>query len=233
MKTSVLALALALALVPRASAGILDQSYEPASSSGYIVELTQTLAQTFQVGQTGLLDSVDLELARHFFAAPDPLVMEIRTLRGDGAPGTSILASHSVLATELTTSFEWLSIDLHTFNLHVNAGDRLAIVLHTASDEVAPGGGINPYAWRGEIGSYTRGSTFVLRPGLDWTGPVGPDVDWGGTILDMGFRTFVKTGQFTPVPEPSTLGFCLAGAALLLGARVLRRRRGAPTAVAA
>jgi hypothetical protein len=225
VKTSLLAFVLALALVPRVSAGILDQSYEPASYGGAVIELTQTMAQTFQVGRSGLLEQVDLELARHQILAADPMTMELRTLRSDGAPSHSILVSHTILASELSTSLAWFSVDLHAANLHVNAGDRLAIVLHTASDYVAPGGGINPYAWRGELGSYTRGTTFMMRPGLDWTGPGWEDRDWLPLGLDMGFRTFVKPGQFTPVPEPSTLGFCAAGALLLIGTRIVRRRR--------
>src|SRR4051794_15473977 len=50
-------LALGLWSLP-CSADFLDQSYVPSSDAGLIVELNQTLAQTFTVGSSGILSRI-------------------------------------------------------------------------------------------------------------------------------------------------------------------------------
>lgn len=190
-----------------ANAQMLDQSSVPDTTHAFIVEDTQFLAQTFTNGVSGLLAQVKINVARHPVLASDPLVFEIRPVLADGLPGTSVLASHLISAAELSTNFEMFSVNLRPFGLTVTEGEMLAIVLRTDSPPVAPGGGINPYAW--SWGSYSGGFGYFERLSPDWLS-IGPD---------FGFSTYVDPVGMTPVPETSTVGLGAAVILLLVAAR--------------
>lgn len=196
------------AVAMSAEAGpILDQSYQPSEDNGYIVELTQSLAQSFTVGIVGTLVRFDVELAR----VDDPIPSlgvdwELRELDGVGLPKGALLASGTLAPGDIAATYSFIPVDLTSFAVRVSEGDEYAIVLSSLSDYTRPGGGINPYAWRWGGDGYARGEPFFKRPPFDW-GSIGPD---------MGFKTFVQ-----PVPEPSAL--VLLG--LAAGAVTSRRHR--------
>jgi hypothetical protein len=181
--------------------GTLDQQYLPSSGNGLIVQRVSTVAQTFEVGLTGILDRVEVQLARNAVVPSEGMTLEIRSTLLDGSPAANVLASAPISAADLSTSFQFMSIDFLSFALEVNGGDMLALVLR--SDAVAGGGGIDPFAWGGDgPGGYNRGSVY-----LDYGTGFGP------TAWDIGFKSYVDT---TPVPEPSSLALLLAGVGLLL-----------------
>jgi hypothetical protein len=197
--------------VRAALAGTLDQQYLPSQNGGLIIEQSQTIGQTFQVGLSGLLNEVDVDIAGHPIAPPQGLTLEIHPTLSDGSPATSVLASISIPGSAVPTSFQFVAFDLSAFGLSVATGESLAIVLRSDAGYQAPGGGIDPYAWRYDTsGGYAPGSGYISS-GSSFNKMTG---------VDLGFKTYVDT---TSVPEPSitTTFFLGSGIALLF-----RRIRG-------
>ena len=79
----------------RANPVSLDQFYIPAPPpDGFIIEATQTVAQTFTVGLDGKLTAIDLQLGCCRFGPPsDDLLVEVRSTLSDGLPSPHVLAS--------------------------------------------------------------------------------------------------------------------------------------------
>jgi hypothetical protein len=204
-----LALLLALMLFGGRSAEaapILDQQYTAIGTGSVIVSASQSIAQTFTVGMEGLLTSVEVQVARRAVPPDSDLILSIV----NAATGTltDVLATVAIDPSEVSTSFAFLAVDLSSFMLDVEVGQRLAIRLTTASP--GTGGGINPYAWFGDFpGTYVGGTAFINNnPSLQ---------------RDMAFRTFVDP-QAAAIPEPASLALVAVG--LLGGAsRWARRRR--------
>jgi hypothetical protein len=187
------------------SQGTLDQQYLPSGGNGLIVQRSSTVAQTFEVGLSGVLNGVEVQLARNAAVLSEGMTLEIRSTLPDGSPASGVLASVPISAADLSTAFQFISIDLLSFALAVNGGDMFALVLR--SDAVAQGGGIDPYAWGGEApGGYSRGSVY-LDCGTGFVQASG----W-----DVGFRSYV-------VPEPSSLALLLCGTTVLI---CIGRRHG-------
>jgi len=187
------------------AAGTLDQEYLPSQASGLIIERSQTLAQTFEVGLTGTLDRIEVELARNTIAAPEGLTLEIRSTLADGSPSANVLAGIFIPGTDVPTEFQFMSFDLVPFGITVTGGDALALVLRSDAEPQGQVGGIDPFGWRGDApGNYSRGTVYVDRGS-----GFGLASGW-----DFGFRTFVDT---TAVPEPAGLPtlFCAAGVLLV------------------
>lgn len=185
-----------------AVAGTLDQQYLPSGGDGLIVARSQTVAQTFEVGLSGLLDRVDISLARNAVLPAEGLILEIRSTLPDGSPMSSVLASEPISAADVSIGYQFLSIDFSQSGLLVSGGDTLALVLRSNAE--VQGSGIDPFAWSAETpGGYTRGAVFT---------------DQGSGFLsasgwDVGFQTYVDT---TVVPEPSAIAILLVGAGALI-----------------
>ena len=125
----------------------------------------------------------------------------------DGSPSTTVLWSTSISPLDVSTSFQFISLDLPPAALNVNGGDLLTLVLR--SDALAQGGGIDPYGWYGDtVAGYGQGTVF-LDYGFGF-------MQTGG--WDVGFRTYVDT----TVPEPSTWFLLLFGTGIMFFARSRR-----------
>jgi hypothetical protein len=211
------------AATPRAAADhILDQMHMPQPYIfGAAVDTTQRWAQTFIVGQSGILDRVELQISKESNPTA-PLLVEIRkTLAGSGAPDPSASAllasvsmSSSLFPTGQSTSI-YTGVDLNAQSFAVSEGDVLAIVATSATATypkwylwtTSDSGGKPPAP------QYTRGMAFYAHAS-SWT--------WTADVsADSGFRTYVT------VPEPPGIVLCLAGMAALAVCR-WRKRRARP-----
>ena len=209
---------LAVFLSSSVSATVLDQEYADTADrfanigqdSNFPADPDLDIAQTFTVGQTGVLTGVEVFVRRSFTPTiTDPLVFDIRTTVG-GSPtepdsGANVLASISAAASSIPTVASFVGFDLSGFGISVTAGDVLAIVLQ--SD------GPNPaYAWGGtEADGYSPGASFRR------TVTIFPTWMSTGFANDQLFRTFVEPSAAAPVSTTLPLlmiglfGFYAAG----------------------
>ena len=195
------------------AAPIVDQSYDAVadgSSGGINVESDQQLAQTFTVGVTGTLVTVEVQArVSTVFPPGGDLLLDIRPTV-DGVPvedDSLALASVAVPVADVPPFVPWtgnfVSVDLSPFSVHVTAGEVLAIVLRQS--------GTGSYIWLSQVEpegvTYAKGAGFSRRF----------DPSWGRLIpeTDFGFRTSV-------VPEPATLALIGLG---LVGIGAMRRRK--------
>ena len=189
---AVAALSLAVAVAP-ASAGTLDQEQTTFNNLAVIqgsdAPPPQSLAQTFTAGLSGALDQVDLYLGK--VSPVGPVTVELRDV-SIGAPGSSVLASASVGASNVPsfTSPAFVAVPFAA-PAQVTAGSQYAIVAYT--------GGIDQYGWGYGSGNvYPAGDTFFTfsSPPTTWT-------LYGGTprVLDLAFKTYVVP----PTQPPAVL----------------------------
>lgn len=171
---------------------IMDQEYDPGTDNSVAAIGSNNVvdwSQTFTVGISGTLTSVELAMIRNASVTfTKPLLFDIRTTSG-GTPtepdtGFNILASKSIAPPDVPTTYGFFSIS--GLGVCVTAGDILAITLR--SDDP------HAYHWAGtgQTLGYTGGSAFVRAPVVWEIQP--PD----GIIHDLGFRTFVESG---PAPR--------------------------------
>ena len=175
--------------------------------SGSILDI----AQTFTVGQDGILAQVDiynvyLNLSNGGSTSGSPLLFDIR---GTTPAGLPVADNSLVLATlEMPTSsmppgsFQPpMVFDLLSFGINVNAGDVLALVLRSNGNVFAFGTSEgNAYAGGQYTQRFTPDGVFP-----DFVAPAFPN----GT--DLSFRTYVDT-TLIPVPAAVWLfGTALAG----------------------
>ena len=187
---------------------VLDQSYTPATTNvnaaiGSVVDWSQT----FKVGATGTLTSVDLLIGAQSTVNAN-LLVDIRTTVA-GVPstpdvGTNILGTMTVASGTLVNVPAFASIDLSGSSISVMSGDVLAIVLRSTST----GGN---YLWGGTTADgYADGAArFRIS---NWT--------TSSSFGDLAFKTYVDSMD-QQIPEPSTLLLLVAG----VGAIVYLRRR--------
>jgi hypothetical protein len=167
-----------------ALAGTLDQQSTDTSGSGFAMFSAQSLAQTFTAGRSGGLDQVDLSLL--ITGSPSaPLNVEIRNAYG-GTPGTTVLASHSLPASGLPTTFTFVPISF-AVPAAVVAGIQYAIVAYTST----PTGS---YRWANSATNSYAGGGALFSPNS-------PPSFWGESAEgDQAFKTYLTPPDTTP-PE--------------------------------
>jgi hypothetical protein len=168
---------------PVASAPMLDQSnitflsFGGDGAPGSAVNPTQSVAQTFTVGLTGVLATIDLGIYRDPAANTGDVTLDIvpagalpaYDLSSSLFTTTIPIGSIPLLTTNLT------SVDVSAAQLSVNAGDQLAIVLRRQS-------GPSWVVWQDSALEYSKGSFFTWHPG--WT-------TWMPVTGDHRFQTWV------------------------------------------
>jgi hypothetical protein len=194
----VAASAICLAVPGAALAGTLDQEQTDMSGPAQGVNgngmLTVSAAQTFRAGLTGVLDQVDLSLAKNGSPAGD-LTVELRATIG-GQPGGAVLASQAVPVTAVTTgsSLAFVPVVFST-PASVVAGTQYAIVAYTDDTNgyswgASPNSGPNPTA-------YEDGEAFVADSS--------PPSTWAAfTGVDQAFKTYVAPPPAVPPTSPTT-----------------------------
>ncbi|MCH8840047.1 MAG: hypothetical protein IH831_05095 [Planctomycetes bacterium] len=154
-------------------------------------------AQTFRVGMTGTLTTVLISLYRGFDTVED-LRFDIRPTTAEGIPFesqvsalvTRTVSPATIVAADLPSisSLEdyTIVVDISAANIHVSAGDMLAIVLHSDAQNMPPYD--ERYDWfRNEPESYENGSAYQKTNGA-----------WTPVSNDLLFRTYVDAGPGPP-----------------------------------
>ena len=230
MRRRVIAALFVVCLAPLSPGQVLDQSNAapmrgfpsnpPRPALSLHANVDYDTAQTFTAGMTGQFSRLDVQALRRSHTA-SPLMLEVRRTTAAGAPGESeadLLAQVAVPATRVPMwpddpppEPDWLTVDLTLFNLHVNEGDVLAIVLGSDEPPSLYERGYYWQSWWTGTDGYSRGDAYYRHTAGDnvfyrWAGP---------NVTDSGFRTFVG------VPEPAGLMTALLAAGTIL----LRPRR--------
>ena len=189
MKRRILALfagLLLVALVPGSTlalVAVVDQSNVPAAPPP-VTNTSGTLAESFTVGQTGLMTAVDLYLITAGGAVST--TVNIMALDGSGHPTGAALATGTV---SVSTTGAFINFPFATA-LSVTAGQTYAI-------EVVLGDA-GPW-WYGDTGNTYGGGAamFTNTFPTGWTAPAPPV---NTPILDYYFRTYVAP----PLPPGAT-----------------------------
>lgn len=185
-----LAFVLAMSATAAWATGTLDQQFEVNSNDGSSstssirnqTSLESAAAQTFTVGADGILQCVEVYVAR-ISSLGGPLILEIQSVTA-GVPDGNVLASVS-RAPDTIPYFQptFVAFDLTAANLGVTTGDVLAIVLRA---DLLPINDSQWYDWEGENGgnaTYAGGQWFARVDFGAWTNY--------GSSRDFGFRTYV------------------------------------------
>jgi len=188
-----LALLVGTASANSATAQVLDQEFDPVPPNVFSGVGITDKAQTFTVGISGQLVTVDVYIYNQGYPNPADLEFDVRGTIG-GVPlenDALTLAAVSIPAAGVPTMVGWFSVDISAFNVLVNAGDVLAIALRAA-------GANTDYSWEGQTGDpYPAGRNYFRNSsqGINtWT--------LVGNGADLGFRTWV---------QPSCILNCPAG----------------------
>lgn len=184
-----------------------DQSFTPSLPTGTTatVGLSNSVdwSQTFTVGLTGTLTSFDVAIRTNSTSVASPLLVDLRTTGGTGAPTDPDAGANILFSTSVTGIPNDPNFTIHSFvvGVPVTAGDVLAIVLR--SDDLNP-----VYGWAAvTTDSYAGGAAFRrLFSGTWGTSTAG--------INELWFRTFVDQGT-APVPEPALLALLVTGLGLV------------------
>ena len=174
---------------------MLDQQHA-VFNNGLVFSSTTGYAQTFTVGQTGVLDSIDVALTRGGGIAASTYTFTVR----DGIEGNSLYSANFSVLNLPTTFNRFTNFDLGALNIGVTAGDVLAIVVDGWTG-VTSGG--CPFCWSGSVlaTDYNGGSAYMLLPASIQL-----------SVWDLGFRTYVDVPSPVPLPAAAWLfGSALAG----------------------
>ena len=213
----------------------LDQDFYNPDEANFFGSLTGTLvdltvaeyangnAQTFTVGKSGILDSVEIYVRSELGDDNEPLAEPtlIRILATEngvpigGVDGSIVLAESSTVLSEGPHRL----FDLRQQNLAVEVGDVLAIEAFGNTGQIGTAGlwagvsrrGDDPYSLGADFGYFVV--TELELEGLEidelheWTGAIQSD-----RYVDHLFRTYVDTTpsgnnqQIATVPEPQLIG---------------------------
>lgn len=182
-----------LAIGAASAFATLDQQNLSDHPGGLVVANDRTQIQTFTVGITGLLTSIDFNVAKSSNTTAS-LDAALWTTDSSGLPET-LIASHTFSASSASLSFSLLGWDTSSLTLAVTTGTLLALTL----DSLTPLALDEWWIWAYE-GQYAGGKAYTK---------IGPSYGEGGD--DLQFRTFVNA-----VPEPAHWALLLTGAALIL-----------------
>ena len=149
-------------------------------------------AQTFTVGQAGILSRIDLVLSLPSVGASDqPDGVDVEIYNFDSEPEPTLLGGQYIPRHLIPTSAELIdgiaSVDVSDLNIEVAPGDVLGIVVSSPSDDYA--------WWRGA--GYEGGRNFLIDNGNFRT-------TYGS--IDYGFRTYVTAPNTATVNFESLLG---------------------------
>lgn len=166
------------------------------------------VAQTFTVGTSGILSSLQLWIRTYEDVDDADLIIEVHPMISGTPPENlarplAAVVFHSSAVPVSATSNELTGVDLRRFKIAVHEGDELAVVLRTREE---PEHGLG-FSWDGTFHDYPGGRGFFrLRGDAEWQ----TDDDAVGRHADLGMKTFVELCRFgaklhaqvTPVAEP-------------------------------
>ena len=192
---------------------VLDQEFWPTTIAGsdtYTagnyrpggITYHEIVAQTFTVGVAGILDHVDLLLCQPAAVTADA-IFSITGLTALGLPdeGTQ-LASGTIPASDIPTTWGSVSVDMSAFDLAVTPGTTVAFILGYPYSSYP-----TSYCyWGGQNGNPYAGGQAGARLTV-------PSRAWGMGTIDVGFRTYVNTPSSVPDAGATSLllGFGIAG----------------------
>lgn len=188
--------------VSSSQAGTLDAHWTPGSPDGaYAIHNGQSAAQTFTVENGGLLDRIELPVARNPNSTL-PLQVELREIDPNGLLRASFSIPAASFGMQLFPA-TLVGVDLGAQSFAVLPGQILAIVVTSATSGLSDDDA--SYSWEFSFSEpeYTGGI------GDAWNVPFGEYAPHD-LPLDFGFRTFLA------VPEPSTSALAAFGALALL-----------------
>lgn len=180
---------LLLAIAAPATAGTLDQQQTSANDNVGLTS-TQSPAQTFTAGISGVLDQVDLLLLKVGSTPPASVTVEIRDTSA-GSPSTAVLATASLPISAVGTTEAFVPVTFAYSPALVAAGTQYAIVAY------APGTFGDTVGWsaQGTGNPYSSGALFTsadpLPPGGNWMEQAGSD---------LAFKTYVGPAPASAAP---------------------------------
>ena len=167
-----------------ASAGTLDQQQNSSDSNAGLFS-TQSIAQTFTPGMSGIVDQTDVVLSR-FGTPPVSVTLQIRNASG-GQPGNTVLASGSLNTSGIGATKSFVPFTFAAPAL-VTAGTQYTVVVYSPG---AVGNAIG--AWYQGANVYSGGSLYYGGGGIP---PMGSWISQ--PTSDLAFKTYVA-----PAPPPA------------------------------
>jgi hypothetical protein len=193
------------------AAPVVDQVLdprEPAPGEGVLAVMYRGgyFAQTFEVGRTGTLTGVDILLSRRESMQLDMLFDLTPTTDGVpaatlGPPSLAVIPSSAipVVPDFHFETADWVHVDVSAYNMLVDEGTVLAIVLKLKTGGFVPADPEHMYdaLWIGMSNDpYPEGASFAhpAVAGASWTA-----LGSGGSAPDLGFRTWVEELLTVPI----------------------------------